>query len=102
VVLTSKFNSKSNPRLYGTRADEDEPKPRTPKTHPCDAVGSAQAARMLGITRKTLANWRNLGIGPQYLKYGGRLGPVRYRVADLAEWREAQLRTPAFGGGYHG
>ena len=54
---------------------------------------------MLGVSPKTLANWRCLGIGPQFLKYGGRLGLVRYRLVDLAAWQDAGLRRPEPRGG---
>ena len=101
-MIRTRSKPKSTLRPYENIVDEDGPKPQASTTGPCDAVDSAEAAKLLGVTRKTLANWRSLGIGPQYLKYGGRLGPVRYRVADLADWQGAQLRTPASGGGYHG
>lgn len=65
------------------------------------AVGTSEAARMLGVSPKTLANWRCLGIGPQFLKYGGRLGLVRYRLVDLAAWQDAGLRRPEPRGGSH-
>jgi Helix-turn-helix domain len=100
-VIRTRSKPKSTLRPYENIVDEDEPKPQTPKTHPCDAVGCAEAAKFLGVSRKTLTNWRSLGIGPPYLKYGSRLGPVRYRVDDLAEWQEAHLQTPELGGGSH-
>lgn len=38
------------------------------------------AAKLLGISRNLLDNWRYRKIGPAYIKYpGGKLGPVRYR-----------------------
>lgn len=35
------------------------------------------------ISTRTLANWRNQGIGPKYTKLGGK---VMYRIADLESW----------------
>lgn len=65
-------------------------------------VDGRQAAKMLGVAVKTLTNWRSLGLGPLYIKYGGRQGPVRYRVADLATWQAAQVRKPRSDGGSRG
>lgn len=59
-----------------------------------------EAAEMLGITPKTLANKRSNGGGPKYIK----LGPpppdghrdnrrVRYDPAELADWMESMGRT---------
>lgn len=59
-----------------------------------------EAAGMLGITAKTLANKRSTGGGPKYIK----LGPpppdgqrdnrrVRYDPAALADWTESMERT---------
>jgi hypothetical protein len=59
---------------------------------PC-TVDSMQAAKVLGITCKTLTNWRSLGIGPQFIQYDGRNGAVRYRLADLVAWQEARRRN---------
>jgi hypothetical protein len=39
-----------------------------------------------------LAHWRSLGYGPAYLKMRGI---VRYRRADVEEFEEASLNTPA-------
>jgi hypothetical protein len=57
-------------------------------------VDTNQAARILGISRKTLTNWRCMKMGPTFVKYGGLYGPVRYRLRDLIEWQNAQARTP--------
>lgn len=53
-------------------------------------ISPEDAAARLGIKASTLANWRWSGDGPRYLKVGGR---VRYRLNDLAEWLEAQVRS---------
>jgi len=82
-----------------SKPNENEPTPSATETDLCCAVDSATAAKVLGVTRKTLASWRNLGIAPAYLKYGARLGPMRYQLTDLVEWQQAQLRLPASGEG---
>lgn len=52
-----------------------------------------EAASCLGISEKTLANWRVSGIGPKYLKVG-RL--VRYREEDIQSWLSARTFTATF------
>ena len=59
-----------------------------------------EAAGMLGITAKTLANKRSTGGGPQYVKLwpppadGHRDNrPVRYTVQALADWTESMGMT---------
>ena len=62
-----------------------------------------EAARRIGWAPRTLANRRWDGSGPPYLKIGGR---VRYRLADLADWLDQQVRSstsePGSGGGKPG
>jgi len=62
------------------------------------ALGSpAGVAEYLGVTPKTLAQWRSQGKGPRYRKAGGF---VRYRWADVDRWFDAQegggVAAPAF------
>ena len=47
------------------------------------------AAAYLGLSPKTLANWRHLGRGPRYLKLGAR---VVYPQAELEAFKAASLR----------
>lgn len=54
-------------------------------------VGSAEAARMLGISPRTLANWRAQGRGPAYVRLGKSRSPVLYRVGDIESWLESRL-----------
>ncbi len=57
-----------------------------------DLLEPALAAEYLGgVPVQTLARWRFEGCGPAFLKLGGR---VRYEVADLDAWLDAQRRTP--------
>jgi hypothetical protein len=52
-------------------------------TTPC-ALPSIAAAPYVGVSRKTLSNWRALGEGPPYVRLGKSPGArIVYRVADL-------------------
>lgn len=66
---------------------------------PNSKMNPRQAAKLLGVSGKTLANWRYLGNGPVYEKAGGRY--VRYRFSDLVDFMEAGRRrsTSDLGGG---
>lgn len=55
-----------------------------------DLLAPDQVAKLLGVTRKRLAEWRSQGIGPEFLKLGHRT--VRYHVEDLDTWLEAHRR----------
>lgn len=54
-------------------------------------VSSAEAAQMLGISPRTLANWRVQGRGPAYVRIGKNRSPVLYRVGDVESWLESRL-----------
>lgn len=45
---------------------------------------SREAARMIGISPRTLAKWRQKGIGPQCVRLGYNL--VIYRLSDIDAW----------------
>jgi predicted DNA-binding transcriptional regulator AlpA len=49
-----------------------------------------EAAAYLRQAVKTLANWRVLGSGPRFVKYGRS---VRYRQADIDAWLAEKSRT---------
>ncbi|MGO2312778.1 MAG: helix-turn-helix transcriptional regulator [Brachybacterium tyrofermentans] len=55
------------------------------------AVSSTEAANYLGLSPKTLANWRAQGDGPPYVRHGSRGGRVSYRLIDLDAYLEANL-----------
>ncbi len=57
-----------------------------------EAATPRDAARVLGLAEKTLANWRAAAFGPPYVKYGSRNGPVRYVLSELVAWRDAHRR----------
>jgi predicted DNA-binding transcriptional regulator AlpA len=50
-----------------------------------------EAGRRLGVHPQTMANWRAEGRGPKWVKLGAA---VRYSVAALEEFIEANTRTP--------
>ncbi|TAM99929.1 MAG: DNA-binding protein [Rhodanobacteraceae bacterium] len=50
--------------------------------NPGDYVDTREAARILGVSEKSMTNWRWRGEGPRYRRIGARL--VRYHRADLA------------------
>ena len=41
------------------------------------------------VTVRTLANWRSIKQGPDYIKIGGR---VMYPVEAIAEWEQSRKR----------
>ncbi len=57
------------------------------------AFSSEDAARMLGVTSKTLANWRCAGKGPAYVRLSNSLrSPVLYLYEDLESWLRSRRR----------
>jgi predicted DNA-binding transcriptional regulator AlpA len=49
-----------------------------------------EAARLLGLSGRTLERHRTYGTGPRYSKLGGR---VIYRLEDLQAWVELGAKT---------
>lgn len=56
---------------------------------PSLAVNAKDAAAMLGVAPRTLANWRTLGIGPAFVRIGQVHSRTLYRVDDLRAWLDA-------------
>jgi hypothetical protein len=54
-------------------------------------LSEAQAAKKLGQSPRTLANWRSRSFGPPYLKIGKR---IEYLDTDIDAWRLAQRHDP--------
>jgi len=50
-----------------------------------------QAAARMGYAPKTLAEWRQTGEGPVFVRVSAR--SVRYRIEDLDRWAEERLRS---------
>ena len=49
-------------------------------------IDSQETAFMLGISSRTLANWRCKGRGPAYIRLGKKRSPVMYRLSDVQDW----------------
>lgn len=55
------------------------------------SVTPRSVAAMTGISEKTLANWRSLGVGPRFVRLGKVHGRIVYRVADIEAWLAEQV-----------
>jgi Helix-turn-helix domain len=55
-------------------------------------LSTYEAARFIGVSPRTLMNWRWRRIGPSFMKYGDGNGAVRYLVSDLREWLQRHIR----------
>lgn len=62
----------------------------SPRTLPV-ALDEVEAAALLGVHPRTLANWRYLGNGPPYVACGRRR---TYRLEDLLSWQAARVVHP--------
>jgi predicted DNA-binding transcriptional regulator AlpA len=71
------------------------PKPFS-EPHPLAAsdglMDSKATAAFLGLADQSLAQWRSMGIGPDWIKVGFS---VRYRRSDLEAWLESRTRRGA-------
>ena len=50
-------------------------------------LNERETARRLGVSQRTLQDWRWRGRGPRFVKLGTA---VRYRPADLVVWLDAR------------
>ena len=55
-------------------------------------MNTKEVSEYIGVAVSTLAMYRALGTGPQYMKIRSRL--VRYRKAAVDEWLDAQKQLP--------
>lgn len=62
------------------------------------AVTNGEAARMLGVSARTLANWRAAGRGPRYARVGMDHSPVLYRICDIESWLASHPSDDSDGG----
>ena len=51
---------------------------------------SREAARVIGVSPRTLAKWRQRGVGPQCVRLGYNL--VVYRLSDIDAWTRTRAR----------
>lgn len=59
-------------------------------------LNTRAAAAVLGVSHRTLEDWRLRGGGPVFRKVGPRL--VRYHASDLAQFLEGGARRNTGGG----
>lgn len=52
-------------------------------------IGENEAGEFLGISPRTLQQWRQRGCGPKYVSISRRC--VKYRLTDLDLWAESRL-----------
>ena len=67
------------------------PLPRFIFATPPAALTSVPAGAYLGVTRKTLSNWRALGEGPPYARLGEVGSRIVYRIADLDRFLDEHM-----------
>lgn len=64
---------------------------RSPAYKPDDLLNTQQAADVLGLSKKTLNNWRSSGIpNLQYRRIGGA---IRYQYSDLIAFSDNNKRS---------
>ena len=56
-------------------------------------LGQAEAAAALGKSPSCLRRWARLGLGPRFVRCGGRA--LVYPVADLNNWLTSNAQDPA-------
>lgn len=54
-------------------------------------IDEQQTALFLGVTERTIQNWRHRGEGPVYYEISSRC--LRYRRIDLKAWADARVLT---------
>jgi len=55
-------------------------------------VGTKELSKMWDVPESTLRYWRCAGIGPTYVKLGGR---IKYDLADVEAYVRANKRKPS-------
>jgi excisionase family DNA binding protein len=68
-----------------------------PVTEQCGALSTQHAAEYLGVSPRTLEDWRVRGGGPRYARLGRGRGRVVYRLTDLERYlaERAESHTSA-------
>ena len=94
---TMQQRNKTNERPFlSTARDPDESQSLQPLSGAIDDIALCPklAARFVGLSPKTLANYRLAGggRGPSFVKGPGRRGYVRYPLSQLQKYRENLLR----------
>ena len=74
------------------RSEPDRPgdeRPRRRRRKGRRYVNTRKAAKLVGLSPRTLDTYRCTGAGPRYYRFGGC---VRYRVKDLDAWAAGRRR----------
>lgn len=58
------------------------------KITPIQHINQTELSERLGVSCRTLERWRWIGIGPLFIKIGGR---VRYRLSDVEAFEHSRL-----------
>ena len=58
--------------------------------YPPITVDVNTAAALIGVSVRTLRNWRYQGEGPAYLRAGGPGSRVLYRYKDIEKWIDSR------------
>lgn len=56
-------------------------------------LNTAEAAKWLGLSERTLQGWRCEEIGPPYIEMSPRR--ILYAMEDLIKWRDERRRIPS-------
>lgn len=59
-------------------------------------IRPAELASALGLSEKTLSNWRAESRGPRFVRMGGGRTPAVYLVSDVMEWLERSRVDDAY------
>jgi endogenous inhibitor of DNA gyrase (YacG/DUF329 family) len=59
---------------------------------PSPLLTPEEAARFLGVSGRTLANWRTREIGPPFVRISQRC--IMYRSVDLQRWAQGIVNVP--------
>jgi DNA-binding transcriptional MerR regulator len=51
-------------------------------------LNQVELSRRLGVACRTLERWRWQGLGPKFIKVGGR---VKYRLVDVESYEQSRL-----------
>lgn len=71
---------------------DDRKRPSFADYHPSDVVSRKDAALLLGVSGRTLADWATDGKGPLFVALGRR---VVYQVSDLLAYLSDRKRQTA-------
>jgi hypothetical protein len=77
-----------------TEARMSESNGNTKRTNSSTMLRAKEAATLIGIGPKTLANWRWRGLGPPFIKLPGKggKGAVRYDRDTVLKWLDDRTR----------